>query len=82
MSRKKKTSRYVFVVGREQAGLYESLIEEYLGIERVKVRLDRREGERRKSPRASVRERRQAERRRRPFSGFAVLPGQHEAARG
>ncbi|MFQ5827794.1 MAG: hypothetical protein ACE5JD_01370 [Candidatus Methylomirabilia bacterium] len=82
MSRKKKASRYLFIVGRERAGLYEALLVEYSRIQRVKVLLDRRQAERRKSVPASGQDRRRAERRRRPFGGFAVVRGEDGASRG
>ncbi|MFQ5829259.1 MAG: hypothetical protein ACE5JD_08910 [Candidatus Methylomirabilia bacterium] len=76
----KNIARYLFIVGRDHADLYDALTEDYSERRRVRVLMDRRQGERRQRLPVYGPERRRAERRRRPFDGFAVLREDQEAS--
>ncbi|MBI4608297.1 MAG: hypothetical protein HY726_04735 [Candidatus Rokubacteria bacterium] len=66
-------NRYLYIVGRDRVELYDVLRQEFSANQGVRILLDRRNGDRRKRTGSRDPERRTAERRRRPFDGFAVL---------
>ncbi len=73
---------HLFIVARSNAELYDFLTQELSGAQRIKVILDRRQGERRQPAGATAEERRSAERRRAQIEedlrnwGLAVAPRQ------
>lgn len=76
-------ARYLFIVAREHPDLWTHLAHEFSGETGVEVVLDRRQQDRRRSPRAPDQERRQSTRRSRPSidnelssMNFALVPSE------